>query len=195
MLQTSCRAPWQLYSHRQFPAAQATSVYTTCAAIVAPPCCDTVKILQGFGAKSTKRGEITRFCGEPQEEGARGWGLGAREKRGTRYRRFVQASAANFSSEIIWARCKRAAGRAESGPHASSHCKFSRMERLSRNRVANFSGSICRPVNSASPGNSGARFDVASRMLPCCKMAPRLRRWALPAIFTLPSMMSPGPRR
>ena len=96
---------------------------------------------------------------------------------GRSYRRFVQASVANFSRAISTARRRSSSGKAGREFAGSSQCKFSRSQTSWRKRFANRRGSICRPVNSSSPGNSGAKFDVANRTLPCCKMAP-----AMPAL-------------
>ena len=38
-------------------------------------------------------------------------------------------------------------------------------------------------MSSCQPGNSGAAGDLAIRKLPCCRIAPRCRRWALPKIL------------
>src|SRR5262245_39210063 len=39
------------------------------------------------------------------------------------------------------------------------------------------------PINSDQPGSSGAAGDVSSNKLPCCRIAPRWRRCALPIIL------------
>ena len=59
----------------------------------------------------------------------------------------------------------------------------------------NWSVVISHSVHSASPARLGADSDRANRMLPCCRIAPRCRRWALPQIFTSrpTSLASPTP--
>ena len=60
-------------------------------------------------------------------------------------------------------------------------------------------GQLFRPTilsaSSFRPISSGAAADRANRTLPCCRTAPRARRWALPATLMLPTTTSPGERR
>lgn len=51
------------------------------------------------------------------------------------------------------------------------------------------------PHSDAMPGTSGAAAEVSNRTLPCCRMAPRQRLWALPATLCPSSSTSPAADR
>ena len=59
----------------------------------------------------------------------------------------------------------------------------------------NCSGPTILSTSSFRPISSGAAGERANSTLPCCKTAPRERRWALPATFVSPTNTSPGERR
>src|SRR5262249_34276421 len=95
------------------------------------------------------------------------------------YLRQVQPIAENLPREIAAAAVNSGAG----GCGAVSSCKFKNAANFGCQFDWSWLAERRIPVNSAIPGNSGAAADLASRMLPCCKIAHRRRRWALPAIL------------
>jgi hypothetical protein len=94
------------------------------------------------------------------------------------YRRRVQESDPYLSRAICWAASRMDAGKAADTTIAA---------RILPNSVdkadANLGAVISIPVKSQYPGSSGAAGDRAKSRLPCCRIAPRCRRWALPTTF------------